>query len=113
MKIDSYSFGKIVIEGTTYTSDVIIYPDRVDASWWRKEGHRLHRDDIAVVLEEKPEVIIVGTGAYGVMKVPDETASFISSLGIELHSHPTARAVEAFTALSDERRVIACLHLTC
>ncbi len=26
MKIDSYSFGKIVINGKTYASDVIIYP---------------------------------------------------------------------------------------
>jgi len=32
MKIDSYSFGRIVIDGQVYTSDVIIYPDRVDAS---------------------------------------------------------------------------------
>ena len=45
MKIDSYSFGRIVINGKTYTSDVIIFPDKVDASWWRKEGHLLQLAD--------------------------------------------------------------------
>lgn len=33
MKIDHYSFGKIIINGKTYPSDVIIYPDSVDSSW--------------------------------------------------------------------------------
>ena len=31
--IESYKFGEIVIDGTTYTSDVIIYPDNVDDKW--------------------------------------------------------------------------------
>ena len=47
MHIDSYSFGQIVIDARAYASDVIIYSDRVDAAWWRKEGHRLHPEDIA------------------------------------------------------------------
>jgi hypothetical protein len=72
MKIDSYSFGRIVIEGQAYTSDVVIYRDRVDASWWRKEGHRLHADDIAEALNAHPDVLIIGTGYEGVMAVPKE-----------------------------------------
>ncbi len=55
MKIDSYSFGRIVINGKTYTSDVIIYPGRVDASWWRKEGHLLQLEDVAEALQAKPD----------------------------------------------------------
>ncbi|MEQ8191120.1 MAG: hypothetical protein ABRQ39_24360 [Candidatus Eremiobacterota bacterium] len=46
--IDSYDFGTIKISGKTYKSDVIIYPDRVDGKWWRKEGHSLHPDDLRV-----------------------------------------------------------------
>jgi len=33
MHISDYRFGRIVIDGKTYTSDVIVYPDRVDPSW--------------------------------------------------------------------------------
>lgn len=34
MIVDDYSFGRIKVGGKEYTSDVIIYPDRVDSSWW-------------------------------------------------------------------------------
>jgi hypothetical protein len=37
--IDKYSFGSITIDGRTYDTDVIIYPERIDDRWWRKEGH--------------------------------------------------------------------------
>lgn len=35
--INSYDFGRIVVDGKAYTSDVIIFPDRVNSYWWRKE----------------------------------------------------------------------------
>jgi hypothetical protein len=33
MKIEAYEFGRIVYGGKTYTSDLIIYPDRVVLSF--------------------------------------------------------------------------------
>jgi len=39
--IEHYSFGRIVIDGKEYTKDLIIYPDKIRANWWRKEGHKL------------------------------------------------------------------------
>jgi hypothetical protein len=45
-KIESYRFGEIVIDGQRHSEDVIIYPDRVDAKWWRKEGHSLALTDV-------------------------------------------------------------------
>ncbi|MBI5043219.1 MAG: hypothetical protein HZC10_05190 [Nitrospirae bacterium] len=69
MQITHYSFGKIDIDGKTYTSDVIIYPDKVDASWWRKEGHYLQIEGMPDALKnEKPEIIIIGTGYYDAME---------------------------------------------
>jgi hypothetical protein len=62
MKVDSYSFGKIVIQGTVFASDVIIYPSRVDAAWWRNEGHLLQVEDLAEALRTKPGVLVIGTG---------------------------------------------------
>lgn len=35
MAIEDYEFGRITIDGATYTSDVIIRPEGVDDSWWR------------------------------------------------------------------------------
>ncbi len=114
MKIDSYSFGHIVIDGQAYSSDVIIYEDRVDATWWRKEGHRLHPEDIMDVLNARPEILIIGTGYAGVMTVPKKTIEHIASHGIDVSVERTGRAVDLFNALQRKKKhVIAALHLTC
>jgi hypothetical protein len=67
MMIDSYDFGRITINGRSYDQDLIIFPDKIKAGWWRKEGHRLQMEDLDDVLESEPEVLIVGTGYYGEM----------------------------------------------
>lgn len=113
MKIEHYSFGKITINGKTYTSDVIIYPEKVDSSWWRKEGHRLDIEDLKGILESKPEVLVVGTGAYGAMVVPGETEEFLRKKGIKLIADNTKSACDTFSKLSGSGKVIAALHLTC
>ncbi len=113
MKIDSYSFGRIVIDGKTYTSDVIIYPGRVDASWWRKEGHLLQLADLDEVLQAKPQVLVIGTGYSGVMRVPRETIDGITRHGIEVKAERTSRAVEEYNELRGRKTVIAALHITC
>lgn len=113
MKITHYSFGKITVDGKTYTSDVIIYPGRVDASWWRKEGHYLHSSDIREVFDAKPDVLIIGTGYSGAMVVPEETTRFVRSKGIEIRVERTEKAVELYNNLQEGKVVIAALHLTC
>jgi hypothetical protein len=112
--IDSYDFGQIVINGRRYTSDVIVFPNRVRDSWWRREGHRLHVEDVeGAVQEEKPEVLVVGTGYSGLMKVLPETENYLKSKGIELIVQSTREACETFNRLVKSKRVIAALHLTC
>ncbi len=111
--IDSYDFGRIVIRGESYTSDVIIYPDRVDPSWWRKEGHRLQLVDIEPVISSRPDLLIIGTGYYGVMKVDKEVEAELKKKGIEYRILRTPEAVELFKSLGKEKRVVAALHLTC
>lgn len=111
--IDSYSFGEITINGEKYTADVIIFPNRVKGSWWRKEGHSLHPEDLDEVIEENPEILVVGTGAYGKVKVPTDTQEFIESEGIELIVEKSEQACETYNELTDEKEVVAAIHLTC
>jgi hypothetical protein len=113
VKIDSYSFGKIIINGKTYTSDVIIYPTSVDAAWWRKEGHLFHLADVETALQTKPELLIIGTGYAGVMRVPRETIDRIAAQEIEVKVERTSKAVEVYNELQGARIVIAALHITC
>ncbi|MEW6685468.1 MAG: Mth938-like domain-containing protein [Candidatus Edwardsbacteria bacterium] len=112
--IESYSFGQIKIDGKTYTSDVIIYPNRVNASWWRKGGHCLCLEDLTEVLQDKPEILIIGTGAAGIMQVPKETKEKMEKAGIELHILKTKESCKKYNELLKAgKKVIAALHLTC
>jgi len=112
-RISHYSFGHIIVDGISYRSDVIIYPDRVDPSWWRQEGHRLSREDLSGVLATRPKIVIIGTGALGVMNVPVELTAALSTEGMTVFVERTARAVELYNQVDDRRRVVAALHLTC
>jgi len=111
--IDSYDFGQIIIDGRRYTTDVIIFQDRVRDGWWRKEGHRLHVEDLEEALREKPEVLIVGTGYSELMKIPSEIKKHLESEGINLIAQRTTEACKTYNRLIQSKRVVAALHLTC
>jgi hypothetical protein len=112
-RIDSYRFGQIVIDGIRYDQDVIILPDRVLSGWWRQEGHRLAVDDLGPVLSEAPEVIVIGQGSLGRMRVPDETMAHLQQSGTQVIVESTGDACQSYNRLSQERRVAAVLHLSC
>ncbi len=113
MTIEDYAFGRIRIGGRIYTSDVVVFPDRVKDSWWRKEGHRLDPADLAEAIAASPEVLVVGTGALGVMQVPEETVAWLRARGIDVRLAKTGKAVEIFNELAKSRKTVAALHLTC
>jgi len=111
--IESYSFGRLVIASNTYHSDVLVLPDRVVPDWWRKEGHLLQLDDLQQALSARPEVLVVGTGAQQCMKVAPEVVAHTQKVGIELLACDTRTACGLFNELSQKRRAVAALHLTC
>ena len=111
--IDSCRFGEIVINGKKYSSDVIILPDRVRDNWWRKTGHELCVGDIAEVITENPEVLVVGSGASDLMKVLPEVEQVAQAQGIKLIVETTDKACNTYNQLSHSQRVLAALHLTC
>jgi hypothetical protein len=112
MHIDEYTFGKIVIDGKPFMKDVIIFPDRVFSPWWRKEGHLLQMEDLAEVLREEPDILVIGRGHSGVMEVPGDLVDTLESRGIEVIVEKTTKAVDIFNGLESERK-IAAFHLTC
>lgn len=111
--IEEFQFGRMVIDGRTYSSDLILFPDKVLSSWWRKSGHKLCLQDMKEVLQEQPEIIIIGTGALGIMKVSDEVKHYAKKEGITLIVEKTGMAVQAYNHHSSGKKVIAAFHLTC
>ena len=114
MRIKSYEFGRIEINGTVYTSDIIIYDDHVKSSWWRKEGHYLQIEDIEEILKVKPDVIIIGTGKFDTMKVSNEVKKELKSRGVEAVYANTDGACCRHNEISGSgKKVVTALHLTC
>ena len=111
--IESYGFGRMRINGVTYTSDLIVFPDRVKSDWWRIEGHKLRVEDLEEVLRVKPEILVVGTGYYGLMKVLPETEKQLRAEGIRLIMEKTEEAYKIYNKLSESKRVTGTFHLTC
>jgi hypothetical protein len=114
MQIDSYQFGKIVIDGVDYSKDCLILDGVVQANWWRKQGHLLSAEDLQPVITAKPSLLIVGCGASGLMKISDEVREVLLEEDIQLEAVDTARAVERFNELLQTGvNIAAALHLTC
>ncbi len=111
--IEDYRFGRITIDGREYTADVIVYPDRVDDGWWRKAGHSLCMADLEDILGFGPDVLVIGTGANGLMKVPEDVRRALRERGIEPRPAPTAEACDLYNELAGAATVVAALHLTC
>lgn len=110
--IESYDFGRVVIGGKVYTSDVLVFPEGVKERWWRREGHKICLEDLREVLERKPEVLVVGTGYSGLVEIPSGLAGELQAKGIKLKAAPTREAVELYNKIKGPK-VIAALHLTC
>ncbi|MEE8402989.1 MAG: MTH938/NDUFAF3 family protein [Candidatus Hydrothermarchaeaceae archaeon] len=109
--IESYDFGRIVIDGRTYTRDVLIFPDRVLSSWWRKEGHAVGIEDLKEVLEFGPKTLVIGTGRSGLLKVKDETCECLKSEGIEVIVESTEKACDVLNSLG--ANAVGAFHLAC
>jgi len=114
MHIDEYAFGRMVVDGKTYRKDLILVPEGVREDWWRDEGHSLVEADLADVFQAKPEVLVIGTGAEGVMGVPPAVRRALKQAGIQAIIERTGEAVERYNALvAGGTRIAGAFHLTC
>ena len=112
--IEKYSFGVLQIEGVTYSSDLILYPDgSKNSSWWRKSGHLLQIEDLDRTLEVRPEIVIIGTGANGMMRVERGVVDYLLSHSSRVIVEKTEKAVKDYNELSSRSRVVGMFHLTC
>lgn len=112
--IESYNFGRMVIDGTSYTKDVIIYPDgNILSPWWRNRGHVLEATDLKELIAAKPDIIICGTGAMGVMRPSAALKEYLGTRNIDFIAQKSSKAVETYNQMSGKRKTGGCFHLTC
>jgi hypothetical protein len=111
--IESYDFGAMAVDGQKYTADLIILPGKIKSDWWRREGHKLALEDLKDVFLEDIEVLVVGTGFYGLMKVGEAVKQAATARGLTLHIEKTEKATRVFNELFSRKKTAGAFHLTC
>jgi hypothetical protein len=110
--LEGYRFGRLVVDGTEETKDVIVLPGRVVRNWWRIEGHALQMEDLEGVADDLPDRLIVGTGADQRMRPDPDVLHWLQGRGVEVEVLPSDQAVRRYGELDPATTAIA-LHLTC
>ncbi len=111
-------FGEIVVGEKTYTRDVYITADgnvkKRKKQLAREEYHTAHTlgpKELEKVCQGGPEILFVGTGESGALKLNEEALRFLSQRSIQGKSMPTPEMPEAYNKCS--KRKAALIHVTC
>lgn len=70
-------------------------------------------EDVAELLENGAEVIVLSKGVWERLQVCPETLSLLEERGVEVHVLQTEQAVEKYNELSQSRPVGGLFHSTC
>jgi hypothetical protein len=113
--IDQYVTGShMIVKGTRHHKDLKIIRGEVIGNWWRQQGHHLASGDIDDILNARPQILVIGTGYAGNMRVPDAVRQTLENHRIKVIAQTTADATATFNRLLEEGRDVAgAFHLTC
>ena len=111
VRLDGYRFGRVLVDGEEHTKDLIVLPNRVVGEWWRRDGHSLVLEDPEDVLDELPERLILGTGAYG--RLQPDPGALEQLRAARSRSRACPRPMPRAFGQLDPARTAAALHLTC
>ena len=117
-KVDSFSFGSIVIDGKKYGRDVLVFPDGTvrqrKGGFWKFGSHAIKRDEIDQLVKADPEEIVVGTGTSAKARLTPDTESWANEAKLNLVVLASQEAIERLNRLVEEgKRVAALIYITC
>jgi uncharacterized protein len=107
--IRSVSAQGIQVVDDFYTSSIIVSANRVIPDWPVKSIENITEQHLDAVLELRPEVVLIGTGARQAFLPPRQMMFFYSrNIGVEVMT--TDAACRTFNVLASElRNVVAAL----
>ncbi len=118
MPIDGTRFGEITIDGATYDHDVII---RLSGTVEKRRkrlskeaygtSHIISKAEANFVFEDGCELIVVGAGQYGNVRLSPEASAFFEKKKCRVVVEPTPQALLTFN--QSKGRKAALMHVTC
>lgn len=112
IRIDGTSFGSITVDGKRCPHDVWIFAD--GSIRRRDRDHEFTLDELDLLLDGKPELVVVGTGQSGCVRIDDDATREASRRGVNVIGDITPRALKLYNEAADaKRRVAGAFHVTC
>ena len=112
VRIDGTSFGSITVDGKHYPHDVWVFAD--GSIRRRDRDHEFTLDELDLLLEKKPEIVVVGTGQSGCVQIDEDAAREAGRRGIKIISEVTPNALKRYNeAVKAKRKVVGAFHVTC
>jgi uncharacterized protein len=106
LMIHSVSDREIRIGNNVYSKTIALTVNAIIDDWVAKPIAKLEQRDFSILLDEKPEVIILGTGTGNVFPPRELTFAFARrSIGFEVMA--TSAAARTFNVLAGENRQVA------
>lgn len=116
---DSSRFGEVVINGQSFGDILVIgeeIEERNDLRLERELGtdHLIGDWEIERLLSKKPEIVVIGSGTVGDLRVTPEIKKKFKKAKIELIILTTPQAIEEYNNLvKTGQKVNVLIHATC
>lgn len=102
--------GSIKVGQEQWREHVVLQRDGVTAGWTSDEVEKLDEKDFADILEQQPEIVILGTG-WSARMPPRELIFAMARQGIGFEFMDTPAACRTFNILIGEDRDVAAVLL--
>jgi hypothetical protein len=110
--IDSFTFGRFVVDGNPY-KDITIDVSGNVKDWHYVKHHTVTKEDILEILDGA-EVLVIGIGTDGCVSVEEEVLEFAKSRNVEVRIENTEKACDVYNDLKKKgKKVSAIFHSTC
>lgn len=109
--VTAYEPGQVKVRERIFTASLIIRPGSLHADWPALNASNLRSSDFAALLDDPPEVVLLGTGEKQVFPDPAVFA-LLMDLGVGFEVMDNAAACRTYNILlAEDRRVALALIL--
>lgn len=108
--IRGYEEGVVIVNETRYTRSLIIMPEYLNPAWAPQDLDMLAEQHLQEIVDQQPELVILGTGARLRFPGAQIQAYFLTRrIGVEFMDTPAA--CRTYNILMSEGRRVACALL--